>query len=127
MRELDEMPLEEIEKEEEQKGVFGRQDYRLVQFILGNDEVEHELKMFLVKHLWAFKDREMALTNFDNLDVQRERLMFHDAVLSFLMSRPHYQFNFSDEMAITNYRSEEHTSELQSQSNLVCRLLLEKT
>src|SRR5256886_15049266 len=27
---------------------------------------------------------------------------------------------------ITDYRSEEHTSELQSQSNLVCRLLLEK-
>src|SRR2546430_12993039 len=26
----------------------------------------------------------------------------------------------------TVYRSEEHTSELQSQSNLVCRLLLEK-
>src|SRR3989475_3204225 len=26
----------------------------------------------------------------------------------------------------TNHRSEEHTSELQSQSNLVCRLLLEK-
>src|SRR5688572_31503009 len=26
----------------------------------------------------------------------------------------------------TNWRSEEHTSELQSQSNLVCRLLLEK-
>src|SRR2546430_9772869 len=28
--------------------------------------------------------------------------------------------------AITQPRSEEHTSELQSQSNLVCRLLLEK-
>src|SRR5688572_32071821 len=28
--------------------------------------------------------------------------------------------------AITASRSEEHTSELQSQSNLVCRLLLEK-
>src|SRR5256886_13454588 len=27
---------------------------------------------------------------------------------------------------MTGYRSEEHTSELQSQSNLVCRLLLEK-
>src|SRR2546427_3587090 len=27
---------------------------------------------------------------------------------------------------IGNFRSEEHTSELQSQSNLVCRLLLEK-
>src|SRR2546430_9489527 len=29
-------------------------------------------------------------------------------------------------MATQNGRSEEHTSELQSQSNLVCRLLLEK-
>src|SRR2546430_13200036 len=29
-------------------------------------------------------------------------------------------------MAISGKRSEEHTSELQSQSNLVCRLLLEK-
>src|SRR2546430_13352378 len=28
--------------------------------------------------------------------------------------------------ALSNQRSEEHTSELQSQSNLVCRLLLEK-
>src|SRR5688572_32281171 len=28
--------------------------------------------------------------------------------------------------AAIGYRSEEHTSELQSQSNLVCRLLLEK-
>src|SRR2546430_5558750 len=27
---------------------------------------------------------------------------------------------------LVGYRSEEHTSELQSQSNLVCRLLLEK-
>src|SRR2546430_10137037 len=30
------------------------------------------------------------------------------------------------EIASMRYRSEEHTSELQSQSNLVCRLLLEK-
>src|SRR2546430_6419795 len=29
-------------------------------------------------------------------------------------------------MAAARWRSEEHTSELQSQSNLVCRLLLEK-
>src|SRR2546427_3236948 len=28
--------------------------------------------------------------------------------------------------AVRQFRSEEHTSELQSQSNLVCRLLLEK-
>src|SRR2546430_5333045 len=33
---------------------------------------------------------------------------------------------FGDEEIGTSDRSEEHTSELQSQSNLVCRLLLEK-
>src|SRR2546430_10243207 len=32
----------------------------------------------------------------------------------------------ADEDVLEKYRSEEHTSELQSQSNLVCRLLLEK-
>src|SRR2546430_7100517 len=32
----------------------------------------------------------------------------------------------SDEMVLAGLRSEEHTSELQSQSNIVCRLLLEK-
>src|SRR2546430_10665082 len=30
------------------------------------------------------------------------------------------------DLAVGNARSEEHTSELQSQSNIVCRLLLEK-
>src|SRR2546430_3769156 len=34
--------------------------------------------------------------------------------------------NFKPQMARGRTRSEEHTSELQSQSNLVCRLLLEK-
>src|SRR2546430_5620553 len=29
-------------------------------------------------------------------------------------------------LGLSSYRSEEHTSELQSQSNLVCRLLLQK-
>src|SRR2546430_5623383 len=33
---------------------------------------------------------------------------------------------FTSQNTLTMYRSEEHTSELQSQSNLVCRLLLEK-
>src|SRR2546430_11136798 len=34
--------------------------------------------------------------------------------------------DFSSGSSRTSNRSEEHTSELQSQSNLVCRLLLEK-
>src|SRR2546430_16772639 len=35
-------------------------------------------------------------------------------------------YNFTERVSATQTRSEEHTSELQSQSNLVCRLLLEK-
>src|SRR5256886_11240533 len=35
-------------------------------------------------------------------------------------------YHFSKVAVVTEVRSEEHTSELQSQSNLVCRLLLEK-
>src|SRR5688572_32767901 len=39
----------------------------------------------------------------------------------------HQQFSSADAKVDPRYaRSEEHTSELQSQSNLVCRLLLEK-
>src|SRR5690606_39798701 len=34
--------------------------------------------------------------------------------------------NFSTELSFSRKRSEEHTSELQSRENLVCRLLLEK-
>src|SRR2546430_9962430 len=36
-----------------------------------------------------------------------------------------YSIEFKRQV-VQEYRSEEHTSELQSQSNLVCRLLLEK-
>src|SRR2546430_7514841 len=44
----------------------------------------------------------------------------------FLMIRP-LQTGAPDKLIVVeNWRSEEHTSELQSQSNLVCRLLLEK-
>src|SRR2546430_7946897 len=43
------------------------------------------------------------------LDHRRRRLLAHQL-----------------DRVLEHYRSEEHTSELQSQSNLVCRLLLEK-
>src|SRR2546430_11440119 len=46
-----------------------------------------------------------------------EFLIFHDVDINIDM----YEFIFKN-----RDRSEEHTSELQSQSNLVCRLLLEK-
>src|SRR2546430_11236333 len=37
-----------------------------------------------------------------------------------------FDFNDAEGRVVERQRSEEHTSELQSQSNLVCRLLLEK-
>src|SRR2546430_11889366 len=37
-----------------------------------------------------------------------------------------YDTSYLSGFVVEHYRSEEHTSELQSQSNLVCRLLLEK-
>src|SRR2546427_3508866 len=40
--------------------------------------------------------------------------------------RLHLHRRRRDERRAGRFRSEEHTSELQSQSNLVCRLLLEK-
>src|SRR5205085_9877148 len=40
--------------------------------------------------------------------------------------RAHHRLPHCGRMWQTAFRSEEHTSELQSQSNLVCRLLLEK-
>src|SRR2546430_7366260 len=52
--------------------------------------------------------------------LQRRDPKFVDA---YMAQREHIM---SDGAIPAKYRSEEHTSELQSQSNLVCRLLLEK-
>src|SRR2546430_5725221 len=81
-------------------------------------------------------------TLFRSLDHQRDdvglrdRLAFPDrqrAVFVGELFKPGLDEGFTRNTAhgvqhasITHPRSEEHTSELQSQSNLVCRLLLEK-
>src|SRR5205085_4568139 len=61
---------------------------------------------------------------------QRDYLLFPDAEAILTELLPSYVRNSVYralvETAIHGVRSEEHTSELQSQSNLVCRLLLEK-
>src|SRR5690606_35209179 len=44
----------------------------------------------------------------------------------FLDKYNHYLYDPNSPMRNDEYRSEEHTSELQSRENLVCRLLLEK-
>src|SRR2546430_13086595 len=62
----------------------------------------------------------------------RSRVSVFSPALSHPLPKcPEYSPNRDDSCPITasrarHQRSEEHTSELQSQSNLVCRLLLEK-
>src|SRR5689334_24501101 len=71
---------------------------------------------------WAISHETIALYDADRnnrlvaveIAVRRDKLMQADAGLIKLP------------VAILNHRSEEHTSELQSQFHLVCRLLLEK-
>src|SRR6266567_8140208 len=46
--------------------------------------------------------------------------------VSWTKQRSHEMWTFVSLESLAQDRSEEHTSELQSQSNLVCRLLLEK-
>src|SRR5256886_5350861 len=53
-------------------------------------------------------------------------LLFSDFLDRLRLRLPPAQFTALWGQAFVNLRSEEHTSELQSQSNLVCRLLLEK-
>src|SRR5688572_32468049 len=48
---------------------------------------------------------------------------FNDPIANYLMDIFTVPINLA---GLSGIRSEEHTSELQSQSNLVCRLLLEK-
>src|SRR2546430_4299954 len=69
--------------------------------------------IFLYGHAAAIRSRRYAAGS--RVSAARGRL-FLRLVLARPFSRP----------AAARYRSEEHTSELQSQSNLVCRLLLEK-
>src|SRR2546430_9218973 len=69
-------------------------------------------------------DRTLVGIGSDNQRVVRARVVDAETVRRFRGAAPataNPQVAFKSER-----RSEEHTSELQSQSNLVCRLLLEK-
>src|SRR2546427_8086097 len=67
--------------------------------------------------------REAALERFTPVEERVVVRMIHAAGLVELA--PHVAFSPGMAEAAAQARSEEHTSELQSQSNLVCRLLLE--
>src|SRR3989475_5688059 len=54
----------------------------------------------------------------------RRAMVYGAAMGSFAVEK--FGVDGFDHVTVADVRSEEHTSELQSQSNLVCRLLLEK-
>src|SRR5438034_6684417 len=74
--------------------------------------------------------RERRLARIDDLTGVRNARAFHEAAGAEIERARRYQHPFSvavvDLGSRVGDRSEEHTSELQSHSDLVCRLLLEK-
>src|SRR2546430_11696472 len=69
-----------------------------------------------------FDERRSFLSSAQNVNT------FEEADIKGNNRRPFWRLTAFEEFVVDRHRrSEEHTSELQSQSNLVCRLLLEKT
>src|SRR2546430_15530128 len=75
---------------------------------------------------------DLGLPGLDGLDVARSLRADDDVPILILTARDALEARVegldagADDYLVKPFRSEEHTSELQSQSNLVCRLLLEK-
>src|SRR5688572_25901713 len=74
-------------------------------------------------HAFAPEDREIPLSYFESLPADDPVLTYDTKVVA-PDGRPVWQ-QCTVQRICAHDRSEEHTSELQSQSNLVCRLLLE--
>src|SRR2546430_12766980 len=72
----------------------------------------------LFRSLWQLRDLFVLHPHFARGRLQKPDEMLEQHALSATRASHHH--------ARLALRSEEHTSELQSQSNLVCRLLLEK-
>src|SRR2546427_6410425 len=72
----------------------------------------------------ALDPRHAVAERLGELFLEHRRQRAHHASGDRLLGRPVHRRVPEEELA--EARSEEHTSELQSQSNLVCRLLLEK-
>src|SRR5690606_31740726 len=66
-------------------------------------------------HIWKPLYHEVASGSLDSAA--------HEVNFRAHAKRHHFEFSLG---SLTDIRSEEHTSELQSRENLVCRLLLEK-
>src|SRR2546427_3261626 len=69
---------------------------------------------------------DIMLPGRDGLSILRHWRQIHNRIPVLLLSARGDVIERVEGRSSTGMRSEEHTSELQSQSNLVCRLLLEK-
>jgi len=97
----DEMDVPSMEEEEAVRGVFTRQDFKLISFLLENKDIPKDLK----KMFWAFGSRVMALTNFTDDDVKMMMYDWHDAKITYMMSRPYYKYTYDEELAISNFEA----------------------
>src|SRR2546430_16788807 len=89
------------------------------------------LRLFVVLHAVLFFMTNVFFFFFffnDTATTEIYTLSLHDAlpILRYLLVDDRHFLVSGFERDRLHARSEEHTSELQSQSNLVCRLLLEK-
>src|SRR5690606_41916678 len=75
---------------------------------------------------WSIPGRHAALFGAGDSALARYATRFDVVEVNSSFYRPHQHATWRRWAAAVPRRSEEHTSELQSRENLVCRLLLEK-
>src|SRR2546427_9224686 len=77
---------------------------------------------------WLFQLRLLAIDSMNTSQPATAQAVLEGEALHAFMDQAHDLLQQEDDASpiAPAERSEEHTSELQSQSNLVCRLLLEK-
>src|SRR2546427_2375913 len=98
------------------------------------DGTKLNLKMAIVANAAGMKPIRTGMSGLETSleallsDFQRTKLLDGPPIVEYTLGIPSGVFVIarSDDCHLQGVRSEEHTSELQSQSNLVCRLLLEK-
>src|SRR5690606_40040166 len=77
--------------------------------------------LIIIERFWRnIKYEEVYLKDYES--PREARLNIRDYIDFYNYNRPHQSLDYKTPSS----RSEEHTSELQSRENLVCRLLLEK-
>src|SRR5690606_40170292 len=91
--------------------------FKGIQFYPYKDEFVIETKVEYLENQLPF---EMATTG------DKIQKYIRVAFLHFEIASNKYQLELYQNVQLRENRSEEHTSELQSRENLVCRLLLEK-